>query len=814
LEPVALPGTSEPARTFRLVDIDATAPGLARRLDIPFVGRRRELRLLHEALERSVEDRGCHLVTVLGEAGIGKSRLISELLHDAGSTSWVLRGRCLPYGEGITFWPITEALAPLGDVARPVIGRLKGGGVAGPGELFLAVRQLLESLSEERPVILHVDDLQWAEPMLLDLLDHIAELSRVGPILVLCAARLELLDLRPGWGGGKLNATAALLGPLGAADSEALLDELSDELYPQMRSQVLAASDGNPLFLAEIVALAREGGSVKVPATIEALLAERLARLESEEREVLESAAVEGEVFHRDAVASLIGDRPADQLEASLSGLMRKALINPHRPSSDADDAFRFRHLLLRDAAYEGLSDETRARLHERFAGWLEKSGDVAGEIPGWHLEQAVRYGQRLGRGAESGLARRAADHLHSAGRGARGRGDVAAARSLLERAGALAPLAFMPSGPISVDLAECVMEAGEVVGADELLSAAEAEDVTNPLAALTRCEWMLRVRPQEAVPMIESTLPRILSRLAEANDEAGMARAHLVASMPYWLASQWTLAGEQARLAAEHAEVAGDEGMRSRALAFYVGCIVYGRPEAAAIARELDAIDLDDPGPSLAARVELARGQVARLEGRFEDARVFMQRALEGFQALGMRELVAACDSELGVAELSAGDPAVALEWLLRSDALLAELGQHALRSTIQAVVAQAHAALNEPTATRAAIELAERLSAPEESLNFAITHRVRARLALSEDNAEAALRWARSAVAHAFRIDSLEVRADAVLDLARVLDAVGSPDDAVPEARKALELFTAKGHRPGMNEARVLLAELGAPV
>ena len=275
------------------------APGLARRFDIPFVGRDRELRLLQGAWGRAVEERGCHLVTMVGEAGVGKSRLIAELLDEVGDAGRVLRGRCLPYGEGITFWPITEALAPLGEVVQPVLERLRGGGVAAPEELFLAVRRLLESLAAERPVILHVDDLQWAEPMLLDLLDHVADLSRAGAILVLCAARLELLDLRPGWGGGKLNATTALLGPLGDADSEALIDQLSDELDPDMRTRVLAAADGNPLFLEEMVALAREAGSVTIPATIEALLAERMERLASDEREVLECAAVEGEVFHR-----------------------------------------------------------------------------------------------------------------------------------------------------------------------------------------------------------------------------------------------------------------------------------------------------------------------------------------------------------------------------------------------------------------------------------------------------------------------------------------------------------------------------------
>ena len=812
LQPVAVSSLSDPVPVFRLAHLDPIAPGLARRFDIAFVGRERELRLLRDAWGRAVEERGCHLVTVVGEAGVGKSRLIAELLDEVGDAGRVLRGRCLPYGEGITFWPITEALAPLGEVVQPVLDRLRGGGVAAPEELFLAVRQLLESLAAERPVILHVDDLQWAEPMLLDLLDYVADLSRLGAILVLCAARLELLDLRPGWGGGKLNATTALLGALGHADSDALLDELSDGLDAEMRARVLAAGEGNPLFLEEMVALAHEAGSLTIPATIEALLAERMERLASDEREVLEYAAVEGEVFHRQAVAALAGEHLAATLDSSLSRLVRKELI---RPYPDTDDAYRFRHLLIRDAAYEALPEEMRATLHERFASRLEQSGSEIGEldeIAGWHLEQAVRYTQGLGRRFDRELARRAAAHLHAAGRRARDRGDAAAARSLLERAFGLASLADMPRGPIGVDLAERLVESGEVVRADELLSAAELEAGADPLAALTRLEWMFRVRPQQVAQTIEAKLPGILRQLASANDESGMARAHLVAYMPHWLGSQWTLAGEQARLAAQHAERAGDEGMRSRALAFYIGSIVYGQADVRTIARELDAIELGEPGASLAARIELARGQLARLEGGFPDARMFMQRAFESFQALGMREMQATCDSELGVAELSAGDPAAALPWLLRSNAVLAELGQHALRSTTQALVAHTQALLDNPGAARPAIELAERLSAPEDVLNFAITHRVRARLALSEQNDEGAFRWARSAVAHAFRTDSLEVRADATLDLARVLQALDRRGDAAAEARAALELFTAKGHRPGIEQTRAMLNELDA--
>jgi hypothetical protein len=583
-----------------------------------------------------------------------------------------------------------------------------------------------------------------------------------------------------------------------------------------MRTEVLTASGGNPLFLEEMVALAREAGSVAVPATIDALLAERLERLASEERQILECAAVEGEVFHRRAVASLVDESLVARLDGALSSLVRKELIRPHPATIGTDAAFRFRHLLLRDAAYDALPDAGRARLHERFAEWFEDdASDVAelDEIAGWHLEQTVRYRERLGRGIDPDLAPRAAAHLQAAGARARDRGDVAAATRLFERALALASTTGTRSGSIGLALAESLVEAGEVARADELLSALELECGADPLVALTRLEWMFRVLPQDVAQAIDSRLPRILRELTAAGDESGMARAHLIAFMPHWLTSQWTLAGEQARQAAEHAHKAGDEGERSRALAFYIGAIVYGQADTTTIAHELDEIERGAPGASLAARIKVARGQLGRLEGRFADSRRFIQQALEGFQALGMRELEASCDGELGVLELSAGDPAAALVWLLRSDALLAELGQHGLRSTIQARIAQTQGLLNDPDAARRAVQLAEALSAPEDILNFAITHRVRARLALLEDNAEGAVRWARSAVAYAFSIDSLEVRADATLDLARVLEAAGGRADAVPEARVALELFTAKGHRPGIEKARTLLSELEAP-
>ena len=232
LAPLVLTKKSDSVSAFRLVGFNPFAPGFARRFDVALVGRRRELQLLREAWDRAIGGSGCHLFTVLGEAGVGKSRLVAELLAGVGDATVVLRGRCLHYGEGITFWPLIEALSALGGRAQAVLELLDGGSVETREELFLEVRRLLESLAAERPVILHVDDLQWAEPMLLDLLDHVVDLSRGAPILLLCAARLELLENRPGWGGGKLNATSALLEPLDAGDCGTLIDQLADDLDP------------------------------------------------------------------------------------------------------------------------------------------------------------------------------------------------------------------------------------------------------------------------------------------------------------------------------------------------------------------------------------------------------------------------------------------------------------------------------------------------------------------------------------------------------------------------------------------------------
>jgi len=813
LPPLALKGKSEPVAAFRLLQVEPSAPGVARRLEAPLVGRRRELGLLREAWDRTVREAGCHLFTLLGAAGVGKSRLVGELFGEVGERATILSGRCLHYGEGITFWPLVEALMPLGEAAESALERLSSGGAAIPEELFWSIRQLLETAAAERPAILHIDDVQWAESMLVDLLDHVVDLSRGAPILVLCVARPELLEERPGWAGGKLNATTVLLEPLGPSESEALLVQLNDGLEPDARARVIAAGEGNPLFLEEMSKLASERGSVEVPPTIQALLAARLERLAVDERELLERGSVEGEVFHRLAIRALASERLAPAVESRLAGLVRKELIRPHPATVPGDSAFRFRHLLIRDAAYDGLPKATRAELHERFAGWLVQSApDLAelDEIVGWHLEQAVRYSQELGRAVEQSLVREAAERLHRAGRRAHQRSDPPAARNLFGRALALVAEVDPIHGVVCVDLAEQLVDVGEFAWADELLKSAEQNPEVAWLAKLPRLEWLVSARPREATAAIESALPALLERFARAGDERGTAKAHILASEMHWLASRAIPAAAEAELAAESARRAGEEGLHARALSRQLPPLVRGPSHARELAGRLDEFENSSPGPYLMARVTLGRGWLALLEGRFAEGRQFAQQAIDAYVALGMPILAAGsrqCRAEI---ELADGKPAAARDHILEADSIVLAIGEHAHRSTLQAVLAQIEALLGNRSAAIAAIELSDRLSAPEDVINCAITHRVRAGLALADGDAEAAERWARSAVDHALMTDFVRIQAEAKLELALTLAALGRTDEATAEARAALELFRAKGDRPGATRAQALIQEL----
>lgn len=358
-KPLVLKGKQEPVLAFVVGSVSGERG--TRRLDAPLVGRRREWRLLRETYERALTDRSCHLFTLLGVAGVGKSRLAREFV-EALEGAQVVRGRCLSYGDGITYWPVVEVVKQLRPEERELSathaaalgGLLETRDSVSKDEIAFAVCGLFEAAAHQQPLVVVFDDAHWGEDTFLDLVEHVSDLSRGAPILLLCLGRPELLDVRPTWGGGKLNATTALLEPLAEETSTQLLDNLlgNTPLDDSSRERVFAAADGNPLFIEEMVTMIRTSGDkdLTVPPTVQALLAARLDLLGPEERGTLACCSVGGMIFHRAAVQALAPDQP--HVAAHLLSLVRKDLIRPVRGRLARDDGFRFRHILIREAAY------------------------------------------------------------------------------------------------------------------------------------------------------------------------------------------------------------------------------------------------------------------------------------------------------------------------------------------------------------------------------------------------------------------------------------------------------------------------------
>jgi class 3 adenylate cyclase len=427
VEPLTLKGKVEPVAAYRLASVlDAPERSHGSR----FVGREQELARIAEAWDRAEAQARCELVTVIGDAGVGKSRLVAETL--VAVEPRVVRGRCLPYGDGITYWPVVEivkqlAVLPSDPVAAAAIRSLLGESQVGASgdEIAWAFRKLLE---EQAPLVVVFDDIQWGDETFLDLVESTVLLSAGAPILLLCMARPELVERRQGWP----ETLRLRLQPLSPDDADALI---GDGVPEDLRERIAHAAGGNPLFITEMMAMAAAGDDVEVPPTLKALLAMRLDQLDEPERRVLERGSVEGEIFHRGSVQALAPEET--QVTTRLAALVRHQLVSPDRAQLAGDDGYRFRHLLIRDAAYEALPKAVRADLHARFADWLDEHGLALverDEIVGYHLEQAVRYHAELG-DPNLELADRAATRLAAAGRRANDRNDFRTAAALLNRA-------------------------------------------------------------------------------------------------------------------------------------------------------------------------------------------------------------------------------------------------------------------------------------------------------------------------------------------------------------------------------------------
>ncbi len=522
VEPLGLKGKADPVAAYRVVALDDDPARRARPAATALVGRVRERRMLQDAFDRASEERSCQLVTVLGTAGVGKSRLVAEFLAGIEPAATICAGRCLSYGEGVTYWALAEAVKSLARVderdspedVRARLEALVDPGIAGEvadgvGSLLglagatarvedarIALRHLFGAVAAQRPLVVAFDDIHWAEPPLLELIDDLADWLPDVPVMLLCMARPELLDARPGWSGGKLNATTLLLEPLSEADGDALVRALLGADLPEaVAGRIVAAAEGNPLFVEELVGVLLDDGHlrrvdggvevagaidrVELPPTIQALLTARLDRLSDAERGVVERASIEGQMFHLGALAAL-GAAPGEILP-TVRTLARKQLFRADQAALPGQDAYRFRHILIREAAYERVAKEVRARWHEAFADWLEAlAGERVGEyeeLLGHHLAEAARYRLEIGDIGEQArvLARRAATLFRNAADRVAAQGDFVAAARLLRRVATLLP-ADDPARPIAIaDCACWLFNAGHMDAAAALSKAAGA---------------------------------------------------------------------------------------------------------------------------------------------------------------------------------------------------------------------------------------------------------------------------------------------------------------------------------------------------
>jgi class 3 adenylate cyclase/tetratricopeptide (TPR) repeat protein len=852
VEPLELKGKAAPVAAFRLEHVAPGAAGVARHLDAPMIGRERELRQLREAFEGAVRERRCRLATLLGAAGVGKSRLTEEFVAGPGSGALVLRGQCLSYGDGITYWPIVEmvtAVAGIGEVDDPAQVRAKiealfgaspesaiaverlaqflglAGAAAAPEETNWAVRKLFEALAGPQPVVAVFEDIHWAEPALLDLIEHITERSTGAPILLLCTARPELLDERAVWGGIR-DATSVLLERLSGDECGQMIANLlgKTEGSPEATRRITEAAEGNPLFVEQMVAMLIDDGllrkdaerwvvagdlaTVPLPATITGLLEARLDRLSPDERAVIERASVEGRVFHWGSVTLLSSDLPPDDVSRHLRALVRRDLIGPDEAVFGGSEAFRFRHALIRDAAYERMPKETRAELHERHARWLE---EVAGEhavdfeeVLAYHLEQAYRLRSELGPIEERGraLAAEAARRLASGGRRAVARGDMRAASTLLDRAVTL----LGPDDPNRIDL--LVLLGTASIQAGDLDRAAEALDQgldasirmgdrrREIRARLVRFQVLQATRPEGVTEQIKREAEAAIPALEELGDDEGLARAWnslCEVGLMWCHASDMEIASERAVF---HAERAGDRAALSDAVTWrmFAPWLGMDRPEVAI--RRCDEMRAKVPDDRLVeAFAELTQGFCDAILGHFDEGRRKQRRGQNTLIDLGLKLNIGGLSMWVGGLEFLAGDLEAAERAYREGAQMLESIGEIGYLSTQVGYFAQVLFAQGRFEEAAEKADLSERLGATDDVVTQTVWRQVRAKLLAREGLDGAAVALAEAAVAMTDGIDGWDTLESAFEDLGEVYRLVGRRDDATRALGKALDVCERKG-------------------
>jgi DNA-binding SARP family transcriptional activator len=821
----------------------------------PLVGRAEELGALRGALDRIQRRGGCSTVTVLGPAGVGKSRVVSAFLSELRGLP-VLVGRCLPYGRDITYWAVAEMVreaagileADSPDAARRKLLRVVrerpdaefirdcvaaviglGDVPARADDIPWAIRKFLEARAAGRLLVLVFEDVHTAESGLLDLVEHLGTAG--DRILVVCMARPELLENRPRWGGGR-DAMNLVLQPLDEDEGQHLIRNLlgGSASSAEVRATVLRTAEGNPLFIEELITMMMEERTIewrdgswyaasqlsqlRMPPSIQALLASRLDRLSSDERVVVEHASVVGREFWPEELDGFPALATLDRGPVLEQLVQKDALRAEGRASGSR--MFAFPHLLMRDAAYEGMTKLNRALAHEAFGAIVERRrgarlGEVE-EIIGYHFEAAERYRRETGLPeASPSLAIRASRHLAAAGQRAFDREDMPSAEGLLGRALALLGGDDPRRGHLSLNLGIALFELGQLDDADRVMM--EGLEIAQRLRDVSTL-WRLRMEladlrgwkdDSRGTASMQEVAEQALPPLEAVGDLGGMARAyrligdaasrrgHLEKAIGYY---------ERGR---SYAEKAGD----AREIAQKPNLGVVHSPIPASGCLQLIERNVDPsrpPDPDGLAGL----GYVLAMLGQHERVVEVFEEAHERAREIGSKWKAANVWMLQGAAMLIADDPKTAENALRRAVESLELMGERSLLSTAAGLLAEALFRQGDFEQAMLATIVSEQATSHDDVASQMLWLSVRAKVLAVRGELREAEHLARDATQVAMATDYVNMVGDVHLDLAFVLSRAGKLEEAAAAATTAAQLFGSKQNLPRAGRAQEIAAGL----
>lgn len=866
VEPLELKGKAQRVPAYRLLSAPGL-DGLVRRHDRPIVGREAELATLQGLFHEVTERRAARMVTLIGDAGFGKSRLVREVIDRIAAGARVLSSRCLPYGDGITFWPLlmmvreaadirdadspesaqAKLLKALGD--REVAERLASAAglstAAFPlGEINWAARKFFEGWAASGPLVVFVDDIHWAEPAFLDLLEHVQQTAADAPILLLATARHDLIEARPAW-GTQPGSVRLQLRPLSDTAAAQMIADLlgSAELSEDVMQRIVQAAEGNPLYAEQMLSMLIDNGALRleqgrwvrsdaaaeiaVPPTIQALLEARLDSLARSDRAAVEPASVIGLEFPQSALESLVPEAVRPTLPDHLGVLTLKQFIRP-APSAERDLIHRFHHHLVRDTVYNGLLKRARASLHLAFVRWADRvnadsdRGLEFEEILGYHLEQAHRYLHELGPLDDQGLAvgRDAARRLSGAARRAFARGDMHAAANLFRRAVALLREDDPKRVELLPELGEVLLDMGAFATAREVLIEAQsaAERAGNRRVAASAQLLRMRVRFYSAEPgddwrdetlRIASDAIPLFERQA-AHPE--LARAWRLMAFVHGIAGCYGRAGEDTTRSMEHARLAGDERLIARnSMGLAITGLLGPTPVPQVIADCEQAISHGLSDRQAESKLLCTLAQLHAMAGDFDKARSLYRRGRGLLRELGQGVNAASTGIDILFIEMLAGDLAAAEREVMPDYEFLRRSGETYFMSTMAALISRVVRDQGRDDEALTFSRIAEGATAADDVESQALWRSIRAPIVARAGNLAEAESLARAAVELAQKTDAPQLRADTLLELAAVMALSGRLEEARPAVDSAIAIYRAKGDVVSAARAAAWAAGLG---